>query len=637
MDVSLPPLIGTFRVSARPGSGRLGEVFSAEGLGRHNLENHATDNQLDELPTMALASQPTKDSPGIKLGGRKGYRGYAERRLPPARPAPLILSVVLIIALAYLLNRFQTSEPTDAGRPRVITLLHPVGAGENDMARLMLAFTVDLAVVETIARLRGLDVLDGSKGKAGNDPAGAARAYGTDETLTVGLVGSPTQSRVELTRYNGETGVVMGAVAVDVPSTITDAQLAAEAVADAVRRLYDGYAYRGENVLASVNPDDFAAFVRLRYQLEKDDTSRDQQWEALSRLLARSPDFIPALVYAGEQGRVAGIDRNDERLQQQARDYSERAMTLAPDDERVLSLAFQHALDQDLTALAEALLARHAEAEPNSGRYWFNRSLFLEYRGRPVEEVLDALDRAAVLRPSPTTLLRYARKLTRAGYFRKARACLRRMEVISPGNRHSLSLRGRLELMGGDPEEAVRILGALHAGGPTPEVIADLGAAYMLLEDYVAAEEVFLQGLEAYPDTGILLMGLGECRLAQGRGDEAEIDFEKASVWFEQQSSTPETAAYRALCLARLGRNKEAVDLAMGILRDNPRHPYLLLNLARVFALAGEKAGALNCLHTAVQGGISGRWLASPAFDGLREDPRFSEIEKRGRENRLNG
>ncbi|HSJ76085.1 MAG TPA: hypothetical protein VK899_07895, partial [Gemmatimonadales bacterium] len=75
------------------------------------------------------------------------------------------------------------------------------------------------------------------------------------------------------------------------------------------------------------------------------------------------------------------------------------------------------------------------------------------------------------------------------------------------------------------------------------------------------------------------------------------------------------------LCLARLGRLREAVELAQAQLRRNPEDPNLLRLSALVHSLAGERTSALNNALAALDRGLQPRFFSGSAFRWLRESP----------------
>lgn len=103
---------------------------------------------------------------------------------------------------------------------------------------------------------------------------------------------------------------------------------------------------------------------------------------------------------------------------------------------------------------------------------------------------------------------------------------------------------------------------------------------------------------------------LGHTRVAEALYRRALADLEKNEAVVRLN---PADAMLKALCLARLGRAREAVELAQAQLRRSPE--------ALVHSVAGERASALSNALAALDRGLHPRWLTGSAFRWLRETP----------------
>lgn len=96
----------------------------------------------------------------------------------------------------------------------------------------------------------------------------------------------------------------------------------------------------------------------------------------------------------------------------------------------------------------------------------------------------------------------------------------------------------------------------------------------------------------------------------------------------EMNPDDPRAATMRAVSLARLGRNDEAIEWGERALDDDPEDGGVHYNVACLFSVTGHVDRALECLEEAVSAGFgNAEWLArDPDLDPLRGDPRYERI-----------
>jgi tetratricopeptide (TPR) repeat protein len=80
--------------------------------------------------------------------------------------------------------------------------------------------------------------------------------------------------------------------------------------------------------------------------------------------------------------------------------------------------------------------------------------------------------------------------------------------------------------------------------------------------------------------------------------------------------------------LVGIGRRDEGLEWAQRALALEPEEPMLVYNIGCIYALAGERDAALDCLERAAFSGLSQRewYLHDTNLDSLRGEPRFDRL-----------
>jgi serine/threonine-protein kinase len=196
-------------------------------------------------------------------------------------------------------------------------------------------------------------------------------------------------------------------------------------------------------------------------------------------------------------------------------------------------------------------------------------------------------------------------------------------------------------------------------------VLLNLGAAYFMAERPDDAASTLQRALEINP-TGAAYTNFANVRFSQGRYAEAADAFEKATslnannylVWANlgdayrwapgRRSQAPEAYRHaiqlmdqqiaakpadanlrtrRATYLAKLGEPREALAELMRMPSVQTLTPQMLIRVAMVRELAGDREGALDAIARAFTGGFPRRELENdPDFAELRGDARYHRL-----------
>jgi tetratricopeptide (TPR) repeat protein len=210
------------------------------------------------------------------------------------------------------------------------------------------------------------------------------------------------------------------------------------------------------------------------------------------------------------------------------------------------------------------------------------------------------------------------------------------------------SLVAEIKLAQGDPVAAQSLLEQVPLDfSPVEEIWDTRFLAALYLRDYEAANRVIAATPAKWADQA--LGGQPPESLADGQVARARGDKQKALAVFAAARKNldatwgdkPKDEAYFqqvAKFDAGLGRKEEAIREAlravelMPIAKDSIAGPYLVTNLALVYAWTGERDRALEQLEIVAKipaGPTYGDLRFNPCWDSLRGDPRFEKLVRK--------
>jgi eukaryotic-like serine/threonine-protein kinase len=232
--------------------------------------------------------------------------------------------------------------------------------------------------------------------------------------------------------------------------------------------------------------------------------------------------------------------------------------------------------------------------------------------------------------PSWRRLVALSELEARTGQLAPARQHLAGALRLAPGNTWVLAKMGEVELAYGDLSRAEQIYRGLVHAGPQRSDLTNLGLIHYLLGRYAEAAADYRRALEIEPGHLTATLNLADAEQALGHRREAgELHRQVLAALDAKEhgaSLLPIERTFRAQCLAYLGEDRNAVEVALGALQESPEDADVVYQSSLVLAVAGERASALALARKALSLGYQPRWLAVPAFSSLQSEPAFREL-----------
>jgi tetratricopeptide (TPR) repeat protein/tRNA A-37 threonylcarbamoyl transferase component Bud32 len=593
----------------RPGSAR--EVIAAlESLSASPGTGASGTDSLSDLPTSA---EPRWQEPVPAVRSR--------RRAVLAGAA-----VVLLVAVAATAWLERPAAPL-----RVAVARPEIRAAAGDEQLGLAASGVLAASLSGLAALKDIAPVDPREAsRGGTSPVEMAHTAAAEEVLIATLEREGVLARVSLRRVRGSDGAVLWTETFRVPSDPGSLPLLADAVAVHLRRAYPGHAPRPGAPALDVRDEDYAAFLEIRQRIDKGDAPLQPELARLEEIVRRSPRFLEGQILAARVAHSLYQTGHEPADLDRASRLVRQSLELAPDDPRPLLLEVRIALAARREEQAEELLGRIDRLLPGDPDVLPLKALLAEQKGRPFE-ALEALRAAAEQVPSWQNLYRLAGLEAKLGHIQEARTRIAAILRQAPDNLWAREQLGHLELLYGDLTRAEQIY--LDCVRMAPErAWHNLGVARFLRGRYPEAAVAYRRALESDPGDVTSLLNLADTEVELGHREVAEALYRQVLARLAESAPEgglgPLESIQKAQCLARLGRTREAVEIAQDAVRRSPDEPQILLLSAFVHHLAGDRSSALNNAQAALEKGIQPRWFTGSAFRSLREDPELRPLLK---------
>jgi len=188
---------------------------------------------------------------------------------------------------------------------------------------------------------------------------------------------------------------------------------------------------------------------------------------------------------------------------------------------------------------------------------------------------------------------------------------------------------GEFLMSRGRPEEAIAVTQKAQQTDPLSPVIgSSLAMILYLARRYDQAAVVLERTRELNPDHFLPHLRMGLIRIQQRKYDEAILEL-KTAVSLADQST--ETLAALAMAYAAAGKKKPAQQILAKLQQLAGKRYVLPYNVAKIHAAGADSDKAFEWLERAYEGGNPDliELNSEPIFDGLRGEPRFSDLMRR--------
>jgi tetratricopeptide (TPR) repeat protein len=402
-----------------------------------------------------------------------------------------------------------------------------------------------------------------------------------------------------------------------------DLHLLADAVMTKVRDAYANHAPRPGVPKIDVRDQDYVAFLAIIQRIDNGAMSLEPELEKLEAIIRSSPRFLEA------QTRAAGLalylfqTRREVASLNRALELVRQAREIAPEDPRPVRQELMVALAANHTQDAEEILDRLKRLLSGDPDLLVLRAKLADRKGH-IDEAADL--QAAAVRQAPSWQNFYwlADLEARRGHVNEARKWCTKILQQDSGSLWAKEALAQIELLYGDLARAEQLYTEC-VPVIRRKALNNLGMARSLRGSFEEAADAYRGALAIEPGSITALIGLADAHVELGRAREAEPLYLRALARLDENEKvvklTPGDGMLKALCLARLGRSREAVELAQAQLRRNPEDPNLLRLSALVHSLAGEHASALNDALAALDKGLQPRFFFGSAFRWMHESP----------------
>lgn len=549
--------------------------------------------------------------------------------LPRQRLVPLWKATVgmVLVGLAVAVASFLTPEIAGPGDRLRVAVSHPVVHGGEDAEYAASGF--ESALLRSLTALDGVRVIDprSLEPPAASDesPAEILERAAADEVMRLEATRQSREWLLVIQRY-GPDAEVLWSDEFLVPDD--DPRLQADAIRAAVRRAYPNHRPESEQGHLPISDDEYAEFLRLRYQVESG--SSDADWRViladLEDLARRAPAFLEIHLY---RARVALLVYRAERKQADlatAFAALTRAREVAPGDPRPLLREVDVALRSGHPARADRALAELQQRAPGDVSTLVAEARVSRVRG-DLSSAIRQMERAVQIRPARRYLYDLASMQFGAGRIDAARDTLDRLIETWPEYHYGHQRLAELEMVHGDLDRAGELFTRLVDHRREPADLSNLATLYQLRGEYEKSVELFRQLGADYSRHPNVVLGWADAEGLVGNEVRAgQLYRQTLNILSPLKEGTWSESIIRAQAHAQLGERDAALDAIERSLRLGGERGQTHLWAALVYVLTGELDEANRHAEEARSLGVAERWFTLPWFRPLVEEKEAADL-----------
>ena len=590
------------------------------------------------LPTRRLPTRrvPTPPSPSrIAAASLPRYR--RRRRLGLTAAAVLVALIAAAGTGWWLLRR---SDAAGAARAAVTARRHsvavlPLANFTGDPSLAYLGEGVSGMLIGQLGRLPGLSVAGRSESWPYGDGKKPAReiaaALGVDTLVEGQLSLAGPRARVELSLLDGTSGFVLWSRSFEADrDELLDLQ---GQMADELARQLAGGATETQRQLATGRPTSSprAYDLYLRALADMYGDAHAQAPELLRQALELDPGF--ALAHAQLARALTRVEEGTPvAALAEAEKAAATAVRLDPELPEARLASAQVLAARGRYPEAIAALRRVTALYPASDSAWAQLALTCQAAGE-LDEAETSFRAAIRARPDYWGhWQQLGALLAKQGAYAGARDAFTHAAHLAPASEESpgQNLMG-LSLLEGDFAAAAAIFESLPRPIDSANLATNGGTAYFFLGRLDQAERQYRTAVRLAPKEPMMHSNLGDLYVREQRLPEAQQEYRRAAELTEEQlavnATNPGLKLWRVLFRAKAGDCREAVAAARRLQHELAPTAAMSSNLAKAYAVCGERDAALGALRQAVHAGYSlDLARKEDEFRPLLDDRRFAAL-----------
>lgn len=633
----------------------------------------AADRSGAELPALPVRETPSRPS--------------AIRTRLPRLSSLALATLALILAATLAWRQISRAPSTTSARPNSVTVsalperavaVLPFENMSREASDEFVAQGISDGVLHRLAGIRDLTLIARSSSSVFRDKSTDARQIGRTLNARYLVWGSVQREgdrlRVTAQLIDAASGANVWSLRFD--RTVGDIFGAEDEIANGVARALEVSLTQHEHPFARFGTDAYLNYLQGGALIAtRKTTDAERAVKRFSRAVEIAPTFAAAYVALADAhlhlAHLKGASDHSPSMDAayaKAQPLLDRALQLDS------SLGEAYVLRADIkdyagdTAGAEADYIVGLTFSPNDGRGYESFAEFLERQGR-FDEALAAIDKARLVDPlTPRNHYLKGLMLQARGSKQEAEALYLQTLQIAPDFYPALTRLAQIRAYrDGRYAEAVKLAEQAVAIDPRARwALAQPVDFYLDVQDVDAARSFALQQVESaraalwlpiclfqqQPERAAEILRanpnrwtewedveayvIRDAALASGRLDRARVELAKLPT--RELHGLYATIALAQVNLA-LGDRREAERLALTVLDwKGPAFPHAVAYPKAVaLALLGRREAAIDQLQRAFEYESKSRWWyvfeREPAFDTLRDDPRFAALATRARTN----